>query len=155
MPLCVLPAVEVDGCPRERVTLLRWKEVVFLFLGSKRVIDLIIGLRDRSLPLRKDRVYVRARGTIFRTGFRMITELVDHVRDPDLLRANQGIFVHLAHSGELDIRGRLLGVVIAYRSGVPEHEYIILSRRGLAGIRRRLVLPGRTTPSPSGPGFDE
>lgn len=149
----MLPAVEMDGSAQDRVKLLRRWEIVYVFLGSRRVINLISGLRDRALPFRHDRVYVCARGKIFGTCFRTVRELVDHLSDPDLLQANQGVFAHLEYSSELDIPGRLLGVVIGQRSGGPMLEYITLSRRGLTGFRRRLLLPRRTTASRSGTDF--
>jgi len=107
-------------------------------------------LWDCDLSLKGNRVYARTREGVFLLPFvRAVREVADLLADPHFVPASQGILVNLRHCKELDLQGRLLGVVAGHQSGSRVFDWITLSKRGLRLLLERLRPPRRARGIPS------
>jgi hypothetical protein len=143
-PLFV-PAVVVGRESTGRDLLIPPAEVLYYFLA--RATLLIRSAWSEQWRLKSDRVYLRTREHVLRSRFRALGELAERLRDPGLVRVNQGVLVNLSHATEINLHERQIGVALApSRTGAREIEWITISKRRLRPLREHLVLPFRTRP---------
>lgn len=145
-PLLRLAVVDVDEDGSDRDAMIDVAHILYCCLGSAVLGKYVDAAWIGNEAVKSNRVYVRTPQRVYRTHFRTIAALLERLPN-SFVQVNHGVAVNTARVEwpELGRQSRhRIGMRVAARVGERGADWVEVSRRHVAMLRRLFGLPPRT-----------